>query len=70
MGIPKIRANMPDALVSPGLPYLVKEELILLLSTLLLAGISPNLFPVAQAGIASLSSLALLVYNLKMSTSF
>ena len=35
-----------------------KIKLVLVLITLLLAGISPNLYPIAQAGIAKLSFLA------------
>jgi len=35
-----------------------KKKLILIFISLIIAGISPNLFPVAQAGIAKLSSLA------------
>ncbi|HYX06176.1 MAG TPA: hypothetical protein VE912_05525 [Bacteroidales bacterium] len=36
-----------------------KKNLIMILVVLLLAGISPNLFPIAQAGLAKLSSLAI-----------
>ncbi len=38
-----------------------KKKLVLLLIVLLLAGISPNLFPAAQAGIAKLSSTAVIL---------
>jgi len=35
-----------------------KKKLLLVIISLIIAGISPNLFPAAQAGIAKLSSLA------------